>query len=56
MFDHVALTTGDFDASAAFYEAALAPLGLRRYDAPPEARSAGFGDGEIDLWIGEGGP
>lgn len=56
MFDHVSLTVADFEASRAFYEAALAPLGLRAYPNALGTRETGFGDGETDLWIGEGGP
>ncbi len=42
MLDHVALEVSDFNASKAFYEAALAPLGIRLLTEPmPEA--AGFG-------------
>ena len=42
MLDHVALEVSDFAASKAFYEAALAPLGIELLMEPmPEA--AGFG-------------
>lgn len=56
MFDHVAITVADFDASRAFYEAALAPLGLRvlRHVADDGAEVTGFADGPTDFWIGTG--
>ena len=42
MLDHVGIEVGDFDRSKAFYEAALAPLGVSLVMSPvPE--SAGFG-------------
>ncbi|HEY1855025.1 MAG TPA: VOC family protein [Solirubrobacterales bacterium] len=45
MLDHVGIEVGDFDRSRAFYEAALAPLGIAVVMEPmPEA--AGFG-GEV---------
>jgi len=58
MFDHVAVTVGDFEASRTFYTAALAPLGYDEYPASDgaEGRATGFGDGEVDFWIGTGGP
>lgn len=56
MFDHVAVSVGDYEASQAFYEAALAPLGLRAYPESQEAKVTGFGDGQTDFWIGDGGP
>ncbi len=55
MLDHVGLEVADFDRSKGFYEAALAPLGIRLIMAPmPQA--AGFGsDTEIGpkpyFWI-----
>lgn len=54
MFDHVALSVRDYDASRAFYEAALTALGYRAYDEAEDeqGKSIGFGDGEIDFWIG----
>jgi len=42
VLDHVAIEVGDFDRSKAFYEAALAPLGISVVMSPvPQA--AGFG-------------
>ena len=54
MFDHVAVSVGDCEASSLFYQAALAPLGFHRY--PDTGQGVGFGDGEIDFWITEGAP
>jgi catechol 2,3-dioxygenase-like lactoylglutathione lyase family enzyme len=38
MYDHVTLRVSDFGASRAFYEAALAPLGIE-LRAPSSARA-----------------
>jgi catechol 2,3-dioxygenase-like lactoylglutathione lyase family enzyme len=68
--DHVTLAARDLAASAAFYDAALAPLGLRRVvelvdeeeDAPPtEAVGYGAADGADGgdaavLWLVSGTP
>lgn len=60
MIDHVTLLVRDFDASLAFYTAALAPLGyevvmlLSREQIPQleVERSAGLGvKGKPDLWL-----
>ena len=49
MYDHIGLKVKDIDASARFYEAALAPLGLVR-------DGTGFGPkGAPALWLYEGG-
>ena len=60
MFDHVAITVGDFARSKAFYVRALVQTGHSRLVEPPEPpgggpRTAGFchADGS-DLWISEG--
>ena len=60
MFDHVAITVGDFERSKAFYVRALVQTGHSRLVEPPEPpgggpRTAGFchADGS-DLWISEG--
>ncbi len=51
MFDHIGLRTAKFDALAAFYEAALAPLGYAKLVAFDGG--AGFGDnGAPTLWLG----
>ena len=55
--DHVAISTADYCASLAFYEAALAPLGIRvhmRFKGS-EGSVAGLGIDEPSLWIGDGG-
>jgi catechol 2,3-dioxygenase-like lactoylglutathione lyase family enzyme len=52
MIDHVVLVVRDYAASKAFYEKALAPLGVKlvaEYGA-----SAGFGREKPDLWLGGG--
>jgi len=43
VFDHVGLNVRDYDASRAFYERTLAPLGYRVVSAHDEPKSAGFG-------------
>ena len=50
MLDHVGIQCTDLSASAAFYDAALAPLGFRRvmeFDV-----AIGYGAGKPDFWIG----
>ncbi|MFI1989547.1 VOC family protein [Actinoplanes sp. NPDC020271] len=51
MLDHVGLPCSDLAASAAFYDAALAPLGVsRRMDFQV---AIGYGSGDhADFWIG----
>ncbi len=51
MLDHVAIQCSDAGASAAFYDAVLAPLGITRVmDFGPVV---GFGAaGKPDFWIG----
>lgn len=56
MIDHITLGVADFDRSAAFYDKALAPLGLSRlYTVPPEftggVPSTGYGDTRPFFWI-----
>ena len=55
MLDHLGLDVTDFDRSRAFYERALAPLGISLLMEPvPEV--AGFGDGgKPYFWIGRRG-
>ena len=51
MLDHVGFDVSDYDRSRAFYEKALAPLGLRLLMEPVPG-VAGFGDGEKPFfWI-----
>jgi catechol 2,3-dioxygenase-like lactoylglutathione lyase family enzyme len=63
VLDHVTLTAADLQASAAFYDAALAPLGLGRLidlsdeeedDLPAEAVAYGDESGAV-LWLVVGG-
>ena len=49
MFDHVMLRTQQFDTMTAFYEKALAPLGIKKLMAFDGA--AGFGRDAPGLWI-----
>lgn len=50
MIDHIIITVSDYEASKAFYLAALAPLG---YEVIMEfGRAAGLGaDGKPDFWL-----
>lgn len=62
MLDHVFLTVSDLERSIAFYEAALAPLGIdQRFDydgkngPPGHPDLKGFGaKGRMYLWLREG--
>ena len=62
MLDHVFLTVSDIKRSIAFYEAALAPLGIsERFDydgkngPPGHPDLKGFGaNGRLYLWLREG--
>jgi len=62
MFDHVFLTVSDIKRSIAFYQAALAPLGISdRFDydgrngPPGHPDLKGFGaNGRFHLWLKEG--
>lgn len=58
MFDHVSLYVRDFAASRAFYQAALTTLGHQVIEQSGDdgAPVVGFGDGEIDFWLGTNGP
>ena len=49
MFDHVSLRTQQFDVMTAFYEQALAPLGIKKLMA--FEKGAGFGRDKPALWI-----
>lgn len=52
MLDHVGIEVGDFDASRAFYEMALAPLGLSVVMEPiPTAAGFGGSDGKPWFWV-----
>ena len=50
MIDHIGLRTAQFDVMTAFYEQALAPLGIRKLKAYDGG--AGFGRDAPVLWIG----
>ena len=51
MLDHVGFQCTDLAASAAFYDAVLTPLGLRRVKDFQVA--IGYGEEHADFWIGE---
>ncbi|MBN9316354.1 MAG: VOC family protein [Devosia sp.] len=55
--DHVAISTADYATSLAFYEKALAPLGIRTHMKfeGEEGNVAGLGSDMPFLWIGDGG-
>jgi catechol 2,3-dioxygenase-like lactoylglutathione lyase family enzyme len=52
--DHVGLDVSDYAASKAFYERALAPLGMRLM-MEPAPNVGGFGDDFPFFWIAERG-
>jgi catechol 2,3-dioxygenase-like lactoylglutathione lyase family enzyme len=55
MLDHVGLDVSDYERSKAFYENALAPLGLKLLMEPVPG-IGGFGDGQKPFfWIGTRG-
>jgi catechol 2,3-dioxygenase-like lactoylglutathione lyase family enzyme len=51
VLDHVGIEVGDFDRSRAFYEMALAPLGLSVVMEPTETM-AGFGGADASRGSG----
>lgn len=55
--DHVAISAADYPRSLAFYERALAPLGIRTHMKfeGEEGNVAGLGTDGPSLWIGDGG-
>lgn len=55
--DHISIATGDYAKSLAFYEAALAPLGIKTHMKfeGPEGNVAGLGRDTPDFWVGDGG-
>ena len=56
MLDHVGFGVSDYERSKAFYELALAPLGIALL-MEPVAQAAGFGrDGKPFFWIETRGP
>jgi catechol 2,3-dioxygenase-like lactoylglutathione lyase family enzyme len=51
VFDHVLFDADDFDRSRAFYEMALAPLGMEVV-SEPAPQTVGFGaDGKPTFWV-----
>ena len=52
--DHIGLDVSDYGASKAFYESALAPLGIRML-MEPVLEVGGFGDDFPFFWIGRRG-
>jgi catechol 2,3-dioxygenase-like lactoylglutathione lyase family enzyme len=50
MLDHLSIQAADLEASKAFYDAVLAPLGGRRIMDFGDA--VGYGTGRPDFWIG----
>jgi catechol 2,3-dioxygenase-like lactoylglutathione lyase family enzyme len=57
VFDHVGLNVRDYEASRAFYEQALAPLGYRVVVAFDDWKAVGFGqDEKPEFWIAEREP
>jgi catechol 2,3-dioxygenase-like lactoylglutathione lyase family enzyme len=50
MLDHVGIGVSDYPRSKAFYEQALAPLGLTLI-MEPVAEVGGFGEGRPSFWI-----
>ena len=57
MFDHIGLNVANYDASRAFYEKALAPLGYGVVMAGEEWRAVGFGvDRKPEFWVCEREP
>jgi catechol 2,3-dioxygenase-like lactoylglutathione lyase family enzyme len=60
MFDHTGLSVSDFDRAKAFYEGALAPLGITfQFEVPMEhtggVRVGGFGTERPQFWLHEAG-
>jgi catechol 2,3-dioxygenase-like lactoylglutathione lyase family enzyme len=55
--DHVAISTADYAVSLAFYEKALAPLGIKTHMKfeGEDGNVAGLGSEQPFLWIGDGG-
>jgi len=60
MIDHVIVTVSDFDRSKAFYERALAPLGMTPTAefpwGPAQARGVGFGREDKEFFVVQGSP
>lgn len=59
ILDHIGFSVSDFDRSKAFYETALAPLGIKSlFDVTAEMTGGdaycGFGREHPEFWIGTG--
>lgn len=54
VLDHVTLKVSDYPRAEAFYDAALAPLGLKRLFGDGQTY-AGYGDSRPFFWIGADG-
>ena len=59
MLDHITFSVADFDRASAFYDLALAPLGISRLVGVTAEQSggaafAGYGDTRPFFWIGDG--
>jgi catechol 2,3-dioxygenase-like lactoylglutathione lyase family enzyme len=54
MFDHMGVTVANLEASKAFYEAALAPLGIKLLADLKEWNGAGFGKTRPQFWLAGG--
>lgn len=56
IFDHLGYSVGDLDRSAAFYDAALAPLGIKRSSEfeYPGGKVIGYGTDRPEFWINSG--
>ena len=52
ILDHITLTVGDYARSRAFYEKALAPLGIKLL--MDFGQACGFGRDKPELWFGVG--
>ena len=55
MLDHIGLTVSDLKRSLAFYDQALAPLGIQRmkdFSQPDGTGATGYGDTHPFFWIG----
>ena len=57
MIDHITFGVSDYARSTAFYDAALAPLGIKQVMKVPKAvigiDSVGYGDSRPFFWIAE---
>ncbi len=56
MFDHLGFDVRDLKISKAFYESALAPLGVRLLAYSEDWQAAGFGTDRPRFWIAKGDP